>query len=61
MYLLIAAKLESNKDIAAKEIPIIHKENLSDKSKTYFTVSLVSVLFFLENLRSDTHGVSNIL
>ena len=43
MCFVISLKEETNKEIEAKEIPIIHKERLSDFSKTSFTVSLEAV------------------
>ncbi len=60
MCLVMLSNDETNKEIEANESPIIHKENLSDNSKTYLTVSLVRALFLRASRLMVIKGLSNI-
>jgi hypothetical protein len=59
MYFVMLLNDETNKDIDANERPMTHSENLSDNSKTYFTVSLVKELFLRASRLMVIKGLSN--
>jgi hypothetical protein len=56
---VMSLKDETNREIAAKEIPINHNERLSDFSKAYLTVSLVRELFLRASRLMVIKGLSN--